>query len=373
VAQQARAGQQLIAKERPLPFSFFPVGRGTRRYGIFDVQFASSPWAVMQGAVNSSRIKAAYKAEARAFLEQGQDFYATATGRIAAHPLLFYYAFLNIGKALLRVRGYRGPLDYASHGLYERRAGDAVQPEDVEIVVGDRRAGRTDVFAELVETLGYGRPQPKDSYRVADLMAQVAVGHRLWRDATDEPERIVTVEDLEFIEDRKAREIWLRIQLDRAYLTRHGISHAELLRDGDLSPQFRIVESPDIPPDRLCLEQKEAIAYNHRATDEVMGLVELARPRLWRIVSAIPGGAYRRYYLCLTPPGDPRLPQVASLWALLFYLGSIVRYRPHLFDAVAKGPYGAFVDEYVASQPHQFLYLLASEMCRREIAKPAIV
>jgi sterol desaturase/sphingolipid hydroxylase (fatty acid hydroxylase superfamily) len=58
---------------------------------------------------------------------------------------------------------------------------------------------------------------------------------------------------------------------------------------------------------------------------------------------------------------------------LFYYLGSIVRYRPHLFEALAQGPYGALVADFIAAQPEQLLYLLASEMCRREVAKPAIV
>jgi hypothetical protein len=50
----------------------------------------------------------------------------------------------------------------------------------------------------------------------------------------------------------------------------------------------------------------------------------------------------------------------------------MVRYRPHIFDRVTEGSYGSFVNEFVSAQPEQLLYLLASEMCRREVAKPAI-
>jgi hypothetical protein len=32
-----------------------------------------------------------------------------------------------------------------------------------------------------------------------------------------------------------------------------------------------------------------------------------------------------------------------------------------------------FVDEFMASQPDQLLYLLASEICAREVAKPALI
>jgi hypothetical protein len=58
---------------------------------------------------------------------------------------------------------------------------------------------------------------------------------------------------------------------------------------------------------------------------------------------------------------------------LTYYFGSVVRYRPHLFDEILRGPYGAFAAEFISSQPEQMLYLLASELCKREIARPAIV
>ena len=91
-------------------------------------------------------------------------------------------------------------------------------------------------------------------------------------------------------------------------------------------------------------------------------------------MSAIPGSSYRRYYVHLTPaPEAHRISQLESLWLLSYYLGSVVRYRPHLFDQLLAREYGAFLVEFITSQPEQLLYLLASEMCQREIARPAIV
>jgi hypothetical protein len=83
-------------------------------------------------------------------------------------------------------------------------------------------------------------------------------------------------------------------------------------------------------------------------------------------------GAYRRYYVHLTPGGGQRVSQLAALWALWFYFGSVVRYRPHVFAEMTAGRYGAYITEFVAAQPEQLLYLLASEMCEREVAKPVI-
>ncbi len=85
-----------------------------------------------------------------------------------------------------------------------------------------------------------------------------------------------------------------------------------------------------------------------------------------------PSRSYRKYYVHLTPQEGLRLSQLLSLWALLFHYGSMVRYQPHVFAAMTRDRFGAFIREFVAAQPEQLLYLLASEMCQSEVAKPAI-
>jgi hypothetical protein len=126
--------------------------------------------------------------------------------------------------------------------------------------------------------------------------------------------------------------------------------------------------------DLICFEQIMPASYTGRPTDVVQDLVDSARPYLWRLISASPISGYRRYYLHLTPPSERyRVPQIAALWMLLFYFGSVVRYRPQTYDLIAEGRYGAWASEFVAAQPEQLLYMLASEMHRREVARPAIV
>src|SRR4051794_24292727 len=131
--------------------------------------------------------------EALAFLEQGEDFYATARGRTAAHPLLHYYAMLNVGKALLRTRAFPHPLERAHHGLQDQSAGVA-DPKLVTIKAMGPSTTNPRVSRELLAVLGYTPPATGTVYLASDLMAQVVVGHRLWREATGESERFLVVD-----------------------------------------------------------------------------------------------------------------------------------------------------------------------------------
>lgn len=76
-----------------------------------------------------------------------------------------------------------------------------------------------------------------------------------------------------------------------------------------------------------------------------------------------------RYYL---GHFAPRLlfPQLCSVYAAMFYLGSVTRYKPHHFDSIVSRGYEWLVADFLDSQPSQFLYLLASTIAGVEVKKP---
>ena len=371
-----RPGHVLEAKGRPLPFSFFPVTKTNRRYGLYDTVFAVAPWAVMSGAINNAKISEAHRLEALAFLEQAEDFYRAASAGISTNPLLSYYSFLNLAKVLIRVRGYPGSLDRAMHGLKEKTSEGGTELEDSTVEAKD--SGEfINVFPELIDRLGYDRPAHDDAYPVIELLPQIVVGHRIWRESKrGQAERFVGLRKIEFVDDRPAGELWLRLYVSAGDLKRYGISRKRLLDETGFSGEFREVslKAADTDGRLVCLEQTNAHPYSGRPTDVVIDLVRAIKRRLWVVVSAVPGGGYRRYYVHLRPPSEAvQLPQLGTMWALMFYFGSVVRYRPHLFDEILRSPYGAFASEFISSQPEQMLYLLASELCERDVARPAII
>lgn len=371
---QPRAGSELVSRGRTLPFSFFPVTKGVRRYGLYDAVFAVNPWSVIRGTINNE-LTAGDQVEALAFVEQAEDFYRAASAGLSTNPLLLYYAFLNLGKALIRVRGHTGSLDRAMHGLKEETSAGGTELKDSTVVAKGGGSG-VNVFPELVSRLGFHRPPSNARYPVTDLLPQVVVGHRIWREASAaNKERFIDLKHLDFVHDKTNRAVWLRLFVSKGDLSRYEIPRARLLREGGIERDFQEVktESTGRDPALACFEQRAPVTYTGRPNDVVADVVARIRPNLWRIVSALPGGAYRRYYLHVSPPGTARLPQLASLWALFFYFGSVVRYRPHLFDELLRAADGAFIAEFISSQPEQMLYMLASELCQREIARPAIV
>lgn len=369
-----RIGVALEVKSRSLRFSFFPVRRNTRRYGLNDIVFAVDPWAIIEGAV-ADQVTTADRDESLAFVAQARAFFDAGRARTPASPLLTYYAFLNLGKALIRCRGYTASLDRAKHGLSDGRIVPAADLTADTVTVHDTGT-QANVFPELVDRLGYPRPVDATTVPVPELAAQVVVGHRLWREASNRSERFVVAEAVELIDDRPNRQLWTRLWLRRSDLKRYNLTHAQVIAGGGLTGTFAEIDAATLTPDRdlLCFEQTTTVAYTGRPTDVVPDIVELCRPCLWQIVTSYPEEGYRRYYLHLTPPAESsRQPQIAAIWMLIFFFGSVVRYRPQAFARMTRGRYGAWINDFVAAQPEQLVYMFASEFARREVAKPAIV
>jgi hypothetical protein len=67
------------------------------------------------------------------------------------------------------------------------------------------------------------------------------------------------------------------------------------------------------------------------------------------------------------------MPQLASIYALTFYLGSVTRYRPNAFRELMNGAFEPRISDFVAGHAAQFVYLMASEFARRDVTKPSIV
>lgn len=371
----ARNGHRVQVKGRTVEFSFWPTRPGRRHRGLQSRLFVLDPWAIVRQTVEKECPRPqSRRHEALATLEQAEDFYAMGTerGTEAAQPLALYYSYMNLAKTLCLTRGMRATFDQAQHGLKERLGGQQRELVDAYLIADPTTQIKAQNFAELLSALGGAQLSAQTTFNLPALLPQILPGHRLWAQAVGKVERFIAIDDLQFWHDAAAHSLWLRIYLRAEDLSRLGVSHQRMLVESGLGGAFREVQS-DLP-DRICLEQIAVQACpNNYPADFLHHLVASVRPCLWATVSSIP--PYRRYYIYLCPPAEAaqRLPQLMSMYAITFYLGSITRYRPHHFDALLSGAFGPRIRDFVTGQPPQFIYLMASEMAGRDIAKPSIL
>lgn len=382
ILPQPRQGDVLRIKERPLEFSFWPVERTTRRYGLGSRVFATDPWTVIR---RSAEIRCAAPTldSAFALIEQAEDFYKAAeSGVKAAKPLLLYYCYMNLSKAYVLASGQQTDVNNAQHGLAEKLNAVPSPKELIDAYLdtypSPNSRGQLQNFSELLRSLtGLGVVSNPQRFDLVNLMPQVVPGHRLWvqGNGNSSKERFLAVERVEFRHDPTAKLIWLRVYLFADDLRRIDITHKNVLARTRIGSLMQDVDCNEVLDDRplVCFEQTTPVAYTGRPSDEIPKVVALFRHLLWRTVLITP--PYRKYYLYASPPAEHGqvLPQILSIYAITYYLGSIVRYRPHHFDRILQGKFGPFIEAFLNDQPKQFIYLLASEFAEKEVTKAAIV
>ncbi len=370
----ARGGVRLQVRKRDLHFSFWPVYPGPR-FGLNVDLFSKSPWPVMADAIQHRCPPRARKA-AKAFLLQAEEFQRAAEDEaIASKPLLFYYSFLNVAKAYILTARMAHNLDVAKHGLEEVLPPGGKEFYDAAVrAYPSRKEAKKKERKNIFDLFGQSLEAPALSalteYKVQDLLAQIVSGHRLWTAATQHAERFIPIEEVLFMQGRNVKRIWTVITVLRENIDRFGITHKRLLDESRLRATFKEVK-PLVGEKLLRFQQVTPIHYSHRPSDVVMDAVKKCRPYLWPVVRST--SPYRRYYLYLDPSSTMPLHPLLSVYALMFYLGSVTRYRPHHFDIIRSSPYNPQISEILATEPRQFLYLMASEFAQTDVNWPAIL
>ena len=346
--------------------AIFGDARGFRIQHRF---FVNEPWELMAEAIARAVGRGPDRNAAQSFRRQAEDYFraASAARELAVRPVLLYYAFLNLTKALGIAKGYSGLAGKAYHGIsWEPGAGRlALSRSLVKFPTGTG----IHVFPELLKLLNgngglLGAPLPLQS-----LLPQILPGHRLWCYATDRPERFLTVEKFILLHNSSTKGVWLNIFLNRDDVERVGLTIEKIISRADLD-EFEL-ESSNV--DTVCLQQRKPDVYSTQPGEALVRIMDRNKNRFWETVKT--ASPYRKHYAYCSPPTERsrRLPQMASIYALMFFLSSVTRYSPQNFDDLLDSKFGPFFDTFISESPMQFLYLLASDMLDREISKPAII
>lgn len=378
----ARLGDRLKVSGKLIPYSFWPTKIGEKgNASLQSLLFSLDPWAIIDQTIKTS-CPEAVKPEALACMRQARDFFegANDSQRVSARPLVLYYCFMNLVKAFCLTRATQTTFNKAQHGLSEMlRAPSNRELSDafLRAFTSPNNRGELQNFAEFKHALTGSALAAQQDYDVPVLLPQILPGHRLWSSAANKKERFIAIHEIRPYLNKHSRELWINLYFVSDDLSRIGVSKKRLLAESKLGPFFEQVvcsETDGAGRELICLQMTNPIVCpNTKYANSLHGLFTSIREILWATVSTVP--PYRRYYVYLRPQSEDTqiLPQLLSIYALSYYLGSITRYRPHHFPAINDGPFGPRIQDFISGQPQQFLYLIASEFAEREIAKPSIL
>jgi hypothetical protein len=342
----------------------FPLRTGPRYVALV---LASDPWEYLDYHLRDELGERGAE-RPRAFLEQARDFFQAAEShRVSSRPLLYYYSFLNLAKVLLLARGVSLD-DRPIHGLKMIGSGQAGGKRfAVQKVTVERRGPGKAVFPQLVAELG-GSVTNGQELKVIQLLQQIVGIHGTWADVKGERgcfaharlDPMISA-DLTGVYGRVLLEKpWGSPDLHKAIAKRMGLSQVRI--PSDCRPTEPSSSS------LACLETRRV---KPKGRGYLIALSAVAQTLRRDVVHALLTRQGYRLYLSDFGAGESaRLPQVASIYAAMFYLGSITRYQPQDFDTIVRLRWAWLVSDFLNSQPRQFLYLMASEISGNEVVIP---
>lgn len=375
-SQVPHRGQPVTFNGRPVDFSFWPSRLSPHGAVPQTRLFAIDPWGIIRQVVEN-KCPSIRRTEALACLTQAQAFFevGTGSGNEAARPVALYYSYLNAAKTYCLTRGTLATLAGGSHGLVAHSPNNLYDFADAILETKTSHTTssgvpKPQIFDEMTKVLTGNPVSAGTTYRMSALAPQILSGHRLWVEASGQAERFFELQSVNFRHDPGSRTMWLEVELLADDIGRFGVSAQDVLDLSGLT-DFELLTGGD--PARVILRERTPLPYTEpEPLAELDLLVQRVRHHLWMTVMLIP--PYRRYYLYLCPTNEaPSLPQLLSMYAATYFFGSITRYRPDKFDDLLRGPFGPRVRDFITGQPRQFLYQLASEMARRDVARPSIL
>lgn len=287
------------------------------------------------------------KAFLLSLLEQAKNFYIAAENSpIKSQPLLYYYSFLNLSKITLSFEHNYTEANDFRHGINERN-NVTFRTSDVTLEPVTR-PGRVKVATELYENFYGVTIAANTTVNLKDLLSHCVGIHRAYSEVYRTPEIFCKLSD--FVYYRNARTIGVKAKIQCTTVER-----AELIARG-----YNIVVDEEIS---YLVEEYLMATYNPTRQDYYELSRQLIAKGVWYYIGN------QGYTMYLSTAQHHRYPTELVIYWTIFYLGSITRYRPNLFDQIFTETEQWLMSEFLATQPKQFLYLSTAKMVGQKVLK----
>jgi hypothetical protein len=289
-----------------------------------------------------------------AYLDQAFEFFtAAANPRVSSRPLLYYYSFLNLTKVFLLHQGL-AIIPAARHGLSDPRANikKRLAFEGQSVKTEARAQDHSAIFPELVNALGGNVGNFPREFRIVELLKQMPGIHRTFCKIADTGECFCPLDKTEIYSD--GTHVWVRLVLRRG---KRDVERTikQLKRRRSFMREFTQVDSGSFLGKEMWFDSLPVPGQRRGIDRAIMTLRErIGSIGVWAILT---DAGYRHYFGTFKPA--ERLPQLCSVYAAMFYLGSVTRYKPYDFDRIIE-KHSWLISEFLETQPSQFLHIVAS-------------
>lgn len=275
-----------------------------------------------------------------------QDFYASASGsRFPIKGTLCYYGMLNLVKTFLSVKGVDLEKTWEHHGL----SLPIDKPQVIQITT-PRPTGGLSVFAEFANLLD--KPiRGTHLLKLEELVTHIPELHEMayTLDILPWDRRKFLPVNISFLVNEAKNKLFTEISFEKKNESR--VETERFYKRSRKQYFFKRGEESG----RLYFRS------NNRKSLTVKNMPTLYKNiqkeyEAFDLCSIMTRSGYN-YYCDLRPPG---LHQLSYSLALLFYIGSIARYRPSETEAIQGSKISPIISEAMAVLPSQFLYQMVS-------------
>ena len=280
-------------------------------------------------------------------LEQAKHFYETAEkSPTKSKPLLYYYSFLNLAKVMINIEKEYGSTFRYMHGIKEDNKNHF---HNSDILINPIKTSVINVSSELLQAFDDDIITADRRINVKDYLSQCVGIHRAYSEIYKKKETLFKLGKILLYKKRgKIFGIKAEVQcLKTDVLNLQSIGYNIIEEHGKY---FWIEE---------IIKPSASITRN-----DYYNLATILKQKgIWYYI----GNSGYTYYISTN--NLCRYNTEIVIYNTMFYLGSITRYNPYLFDKMFSDNEQWMVSEFLTTQPKQFLYLATAKILGQNILK----
>lgn len=280
-------------------------------------------------------------------LEQAKHFYETAENSpMKSKPLLYYYSFLNLAKVMINIEKTYGPTRIYMHGIKEDNKN---QFHNSDIIINPKKVSVINVSAELLEVFDDELITTNKTINVKDYLSQCVGIHRAYSEIYKTSETLFKLGKI-YLYKKRGKILGIKTEVQCS------ISNIPQL----LALGYNIV----IEDEKFYWIEEIVKPSSNVTRNDYYNLATLLKSKgIWYYI----GNSGYTYYISTN--NKSRYKPEITIYNAMFYLGSITRYNPYLFDKMFSDKEQWMVSEFLTTQPKQFLYLATAKILGQSILK----